>query len=639
YEEAVTFVEKAVKINPTSYFYLNLGTIYMEKGDVDNAAVAFENALSLEKKDPKIFFGIAQCYKIKNDSDKAIEFYRKAIELNPSYYEALSNLANSHLGKKEVDKAIESYKAALEINQGDAEICHILGNIYLNKFLTDVALFYLEKAIRLKPHKVEYYTSYAAALKVINKKDEAVEFFQIAIELDPQNYKTYVGLGSLYIDMKKYDEAIECCQNALNLNPDDPNLLQNLAIAFEKKGDMENLINLYNKILKFNINNHKIYVTLSNVYFKMEDFDKAIEYSHKALKLKPDFAEAYLNMGNAYKYKKDIKTAINCFKRAFELNPDFADAHFNFATTQLLNGNFEKGFKEYEWRFKRNLKIHAEIKTDKPVWDGSSLENKTILVCYEQGFGDSLQFARYLPLLTKMGAKVLVKTQSTLEKLFEQSDLKAEVVKTKKLKDLPYFDTYTFFMSLPYLFKTNIDNIPFSEGYLKADPEKVAHYKEKYFNNNNFKVGIKWQGNPDGSKSRQVPLEAFYQLADIPNIKLYSLQKGDGIEALENVPENIEIVSLGETFNDFDDTAAAIENLDLVLCNDTSVVHLAAALGKPTWILLTYVCEWRWLLGTDTSKWYDSVRLFRQNKVDNWDNLIGRVKTELMTLSKVGIKR
>jgi tetratricopeptide (TPR) repeat protein len=586
-----------------------------------------------------------------------------------------------------LNKTIESYKTALESKPDDVEICRNLGIIYLDKNQTDEALLYFEKAIRLQPHTAEHYINYAHALKKMSNIDEAIEFFKIALDLDQDNYKIYDELGDLFIkienyieaiqcfkvsleiksddpdlsekiykayiylgdaltEVEKYDAAVQCCEEALEFRPDDPRLLLNLAVALEKNGKKDNLFDLYDKILKVNNKNNKNHLliklealtNLSTIYFETGNFDKLIECSKKMLDTAPTLAGAYLNMGNAYKEKMHIETAVDCYKKALKLNPDYPDAHFNLAVMDLFKGNFEKGFKGYEWRIERdiqrNLNSCPEIKTDKPMWDGSSLENKTILVSYEQGLGDTLQFARYLPLLAEMGAKVLFLAQPAMEKLLKQSDLKAEIIVSEDLSDLPPFDTYAFIMSLPYLFKTTLDNIPLSKSYLKADTEKTAQYREKYFRNTNLKVGIKWLGNPNGMKSRIIPFECFFPLFNINNVKFYSLQKGAGIEELKKVPERLEITNLGEAFEDFADTAAAIENLDLVICNDSSVVHLAAALGKPTWVLLPYAPEWRWLLNQNTSPWYDSVRLFRMDKSRDWNKLFEQVKIELTRLCR-----
>ena len=187
-------------------------------------------------------------------------------------------------------------------------------------------------------------------------------------------------------------------------------------------------------------------------------------------------------------------------------------------------------------------------------------------------------------------------------------------------------------MSLPYALKLNSEKIPFDEGFLKANPEKVKESKTNYFNNNKFKIGIKWLGNPSIGLSRIIPIESFYKLFDLPNTQFYSVQTDDGVEELQKLPDNYELFDLGKTFNDFSDTAAAIENLDLIICNDTSIAHLAGAMGKPCWILLPSLYNWRWHTDISFSPWYKSVRIFKQNEADNWDEVFERVYDSLKGL-------
>jgi hypothetical protein len=312
---------------------------------------------------------------------------------------------------------------------------------------------------------------------------------------------------------------------------------------------------------------------------------------------------------------------------AIEIKPDYTEAHFNLGTTYLLNRNFEEGWAEYEWRFLRKQVDCPKLPDfSQYIWDGSSLENKTIYVCYEQGYGDIIQFARFVPILNSMGAKVIFKVPAALEKLFKQNDLKAEIISSYYPDNSIKFDTFTYLMSLPYLLKLNFNNIPLTNGYLEADANKARLYKEKYFNNNKFKIGINWKGSQKGSKKKTVPFQYFCSIADIPDINLYSLQKEDKAGQDQNLFSEKGIVNLGKLFDDFSDTAAAIENLDLIISNDTSIVHLAGAMGKPTWVLLPFVPDWRWLLETETSLWYNNLKLIRQNEQGNWDSVFKRVQ-------------
>lgn len=536
YDEAILYTNKAIDINPNSYFYINLGNIYKEKDDIDLAINSYQNALDFEPDNHKIFYSLGLSYKSKNDLNSAIDNYKKAIKLNPSYQAAYVNLGNIYVTIKQFNEAIECYKKAILLEPNDSNSFSCLGSIYLNVDEADEAIYYLKEAIKLKP----------------------------------DNVNAYISLGNAYINKGDFEKAIHNLELALELSP----------------------------------NNYLIYSCLAN----------------------------------AYKGKREISKAINFLEKALSLNPECAETHFNLATAYLLNGNFEKGWAEYEWRFKQE-KLDIPVIPDfyKYYWDGSTFEGKTIYVCYEQGYGDIIQFARFIPVLSSMGAKVIFKVPKALENLFKQNDLKADVISSLHPDEELTFDKFVYLLSLPGLLKITADNIPFSSGYFKADPDKIHFYKTKFFDNNKFKVGINWKGSDRGKKTCSIPFEHFNSLTNIPGIQLYSLSKEIRLNQNSELLNNSNIISLGESFLDFSDTAAAIENLDLVICNDTSVAHLAGALGKQTWLLLSTLSEWRWLMNTETSPWYDSLKLIRQSEPGNWSELFVRVFMELNRITSESV--
>lgn len=540
--------------------------------------------------------------------EQAEVLYREVLSFDLTNINALNGLISVLKNMQRYDEASAYALKLIEIER-DATVYLNLWLHFIQKGDLVNALKHVENIIVVNSQlkNPEVFFLIAECFRIEKNFDKSVEYYLKAIDLGPQNIKYYMVCAAVLDMVGKYDDAIKLLEIALNVDS----------------------------------KNYLIHSELGNLFIAISDYDKAVEHCEKALELKPDSAETYNNLAICYKHKLNIDSAINYVKKAIELNPDFVDAHYNLGTLNLLINNFNVGFAEYEWRLKKNSNRQPVIKTDKPMWDGSSLVNKTIFVSFEQGLGDSIMFARYLPLFIENGAKILLKIPQSLENLFKRSFPEIEIVNIGEQGNLPNFDAYCFLMSLAYLFKTTPDSIPLAKRYLKADKQKVAAYKEKYFNNDDFKIGIKWKGNPKGESQREILLSAFLQLADVPNVKLYSLQKGDGIEELQNVPKNIEIVDLGDTFVDFDDTAAAIENLDLVITCDTSIVHLAGALGKKTWLLLHSYPDWRWLLNTAKSNWYDSVAIFRCDADNNWDNLISRVSKELsMALNnKVSAKK
>ena len=416
------------------------------------------------------------------------------------------------------------------------------------------------------------------------------------------NAEFYRDLGKKYIEEGNFYDAILCYKNSIQLEPENYDSWFYLAFA---------------------LNGNK-------------QIDDAIIAYQKALLINPEAVSVYRNLGNIfYTIKNDPEMAIQCYEKLVEYQPENINAKGALGAAYLKAKNYKEGWEYFENRPNKEIVVSirgifpdSPIKT-KPLWLGEPIENKILYVYYEGGFGDAIMFARYLPLLKNKCKKVLFRPQVGCIELFKENNLDTEVLDTSVAENQLDFDVHTPIMSLPYLLKLNTEkDLPFAQGYLKSSPEKVKFYKEKYFDNNKFKIGIKWQGNTVYETKRSITLDLFYKLFELKNTQFYSLQKDEGIEQLERAFE-YDIVDLGSTFNDFSDTAAAIENLDLIICNDTSVAHLAGAMGKKCWIVLPFIQDWRWTSDLSYCAWYKSVRFFQQSEDGNWSSAFERVYEEL----------
>lgn len=348
------------------------------------------------------------------------------------------------------------------------------------------------------------------------------------------------------------------------------------------------------------------------------------------LEINPQDYRAFTRLGISYQYASNIDKAIECFKKAIELKNDYPDAQFNLGVLLLLTGDFDKGFEYLEQRYSQSvLSRNNVLSTDKPLWIGENIKGKTIYIYPEQGFGDIIQTARFFPLIKEMGANIIFNSPPELKSLFEANYPDINVISTEQINF--NFDTHTSIFSIPYLLKANAENMPFKNGYLKANPTKVKEYKEKYFLNNKFKIGLIWHCKDlyfiDRFRSIPSP-ELFKNIFEMDNVQIYSLQKENNNEILNY----LNIINLGNDFKDFSDTAAAIENLDLIITVDTSVAHLAGALGKKTFILLEKFPSWRWGLNTDKSYLYNSAKLFRQTEAYEWQEVIDKIHIELLNM-------
>lgn len=386
----------------------------------------------------------------------------------------------------------------------------------------------------------------------------------------------------------------------------------------------------FEKALKIDSLCADAYQGLGIIYFLNNDFDKSIECSMKAVDLfgqneHAKTSDCFLNLAMAYKAKRNIENALFCYENSILLNVNNYDAYFGISVTHLLNKDFTNGFKLYRSRFFKMDPVAGHFFEDKKEWQGENIENKKLYIYNEQGFGDNIQFVRYLKNFHAItGAQIMYKPRAELETFFEENDLGVKIIKNNIDDSDVEFDVYTHLLSVPQLLNASADNIPLSEGYLKANLQKVKEYQNKYFNNDKFKLGIVWRATPDPHIDKVIPLDYFLKFLNIPDTQIYSLEVNLTAEESKELKKH-NIIDLGTTFNDFSDTAAAIENLDLLITVDTAVAHLAGSMNKPLWILLSYIPEWRWFLDSEKSPWYDSAQLYRQDESRNWNSVFEQV--------------
>ncbi|WP_026097554.1 TIGR03032 family protein [Baaleninema simplex] len=353
----------------------------------------------------------------------------------------------------------------------------------------------------------------------------------------------------------------------------------------------------------------------------LERWDDAIAQLKQVIDREPKSAQAYNQLGLSYSRIASWQNAIDCYDRAVSLEPNFAQAHFNLGMTLLQVGNFQRGFTECEWRWKTGE--FTPFECPHPKWNGEDISDKTLLVHTEQGAGDAIQFIRFLPQVKQKCQRLLLCCPQHLEKLFSQL-LEVDEILLPGTIPLSAFDTYIPLMSLPYALGTTIETIPDRVPYLHSNS---SHFSLPNRTSNRPKIGFVWGGSPThkNDRNRSCPLEYFIPILERSNVEFYSLQKGDRTQDLSQLPNSVSVEDLSSQLHDFTDTAAAIAQLDLVISVDTSVAHLAGAMGKPVWTLLCYRCDWRWMCDREDTPWYPTMRLFRQSRSGDWKSLCDRV--------------
>ncbi|MBD1827796.1 tetratricopeptide repeat protein [Microcoleus vaginatus GB1-A2] len=523
---------------------------------------------------------------------EAIDFYEQAIAQNPDFVEAHLNKANVLLDVREYERAIASYEQVIKISPNSALAYNNLG--WIKQQLGDIksAILYYQNALRFDPNLYETAHNLAHLFKQTNQFNEAVACYLHALKINPNLTYSLMGLGTVLQQQGKLAEAFNCYQQALQLEPNNPEAHNNVGAFYHEQGNAK----------------------------------AAISHYRQALNLKPDFVDAINNLGHALVDLGEFQEAFSCHSRALELQPDNATAHLELALTLLLFGDFQRGFAEYEWRWRTPQLSPRQFK--QPVWDGSDLQGKTILLHVEQGFGDSIQFIRYAPILRSRGAKVMVACYPELMRLF--ATVAGIEYLSVSFEGLPEFDVHAPLMSLPRIVGTTLETIPANVPYL-APP---AECKFALSSDAKLKVGIVWTGNPQRRKDNQrsCSLSDFIRFLDVPGIAFYSLQKN--LSESDRTLLNQRLVpDLSPHLSDFADTASAISQLDLVISVDTAVAHLAGALGKPVWVLLSFAPDWRWLLQREDNPWYPTARLFRQSQPESWQELFEDVQAALSSFA------
>jgi hypothetical protein len=400
-----------------------------------------------------------------------------------------------------------------------------------------------------------------------------------------------------------------------------------------RAGRFAQAIEAYRKLAHRLPRDAEVQNNLGLAYASVGDQERAAESYRRSAKLLPDNPHIHHNLGTTYDRLGRPAEAIASYDRAIALQPDFPLAHYYRGMLLLLMGDFERGWADFEWRLQKpGSGPHRRI-LPQPRWNGSDISGKTILLHAEQGLGDTMHFARYATLVAARGARVIVESQPSIATLLRTVKGVAEVVTGPAPllpHQLPPFDVHCPLLSLPFVFGTNLGSIPAEIPYLFPDPARAESWRQQLAADRNLRIGLSWAGSPlhGNDRSRSMALAAFAPLASVPNVTFYTLQKGPA--AAQAPPAGLKLVNCSR---DMDETAAIMANLDLVLAVDTSLAHLAGALGRPVWILLSSVPDWRWMLSREDTSWYPRARLFRQSTPGDWMGVIDRVRNELMRLS------
>ncbi len=546
------------------------------------------------------------------------------------------DLALRHHQTGNLPEAERLYRQILASDPQHFDALHLLGVIAGQSGQYEVAISYIRQALTLRPDFALAHKNLGKFLEDQGKLDEAAESYAQALRCKPDYAEAHFNLGNVFRDKRKLAEAADSYRQTIRLKPEHADAHNNLGNVLKELGQLDEAVGHYFRALAVKPDHFLAINNLGIVQAERDNWADAAACFRETVRLKPDYAGAFNNLGSVLRDQRKLEDSAAAYQEAIRLQPDFAEAHRNLGMAWLLLGHFEKGWPAYEWR--RKVKRLAYETFSQPLWDGSSLDGKTILLSAEQGLGDTLQFIRYALLVKERGGNVVLECPAELVRLAQSCPGVDQIVMQGRSR--PAFDVQAPLLSLPYILQTTSANIPSSVPYLSVAANFSECWRQEIAavaDGSSLKVGIVWQGNPRFAQSdcraadrrRSIPLAYFEALARVPGVRLFSLQKGYGTEQLAEWKDRLGIIDLGARLADFTDTAAVMMNLDLLISADTAPLHLAGALGRPVWAVLPYSGCWRWLHDREDSPWYPSMKLYRQRQPGDWQELFTEIAADL----------
>ena len=525
------------------------------------------------------------------------------LKQDPNNHEIYNLIGDIHYKQNNFDKSLWYYFSSLDRNFDPKALNRLGTNIFLLNNIP-VAEKILTNLLAHDPEYIPGYLSLGLVYEQSKNLEKAIDCYKAAIKIDPKEIKAYLSLATLYKQEQKYEEAIKVYQQGLINNP----------------------------------SNHFILSNLGNLFYLQHKYEDAIISHQRAIKAEPQSHIVHFNFANTLLNAGKYSEAIEMYRKTIQINPNFYRSRINLGTTLLSMSNFDEGFKEYSYRIYEDKNFKSILHKKNQIWNGQNIENKKILVVAEDGLGNTLQFSRYLEILSQLNCKIIFKCQDELHHLFEDMLYIEELIDLNN--DYEDFEYWVPLQNLVYLLTPDLSsNCPFPAA-LKIDDNKLLEWETLIAVNDNVKIGLNWQGsnlNPRVA-TNTVTLDRFNNIVKNPDATFISLQKGAAVSDIEKFKLEENIINydllMDTGTKKFLDSAAIIKYLDLVITTDTSIAHLAGSLGTQTWLLLPKVSDWRWLNSKDETIWYDNVRIYRQKVQGDWSEVFSRVEKDCLELVK-----
>jgi tetratricopeptide (TPR) repeat protein len=530
------------------------------------------------------------------DHAGAAMLFREVVGRMPGMVAAHNNLGVALLLDGQTDAAAAAFRRAIEIAPDYVMPYANLGRILREQGQLEQAVDLLRRAVTLDPGSAEFQNQLGSLYSALDRPALAAAHFRRATEIKPDFAIAHSNLGMALSDMNRWDDAIAAYQQAAALDPDDASIQVNLAFARDDPGGIA----------------------------------EAEAQCRRLIATLPSSPEAHNALGLTLQKQNRLEESLASYLKAIALRPDFVPAVINASLALLLLGRYDEAWPKYEWR--RRLAMLNRNQRSQPQWQGHDIADKTILLHSEQGFGDTIQFLRYVPLVAERARHVVLEVPRQLVRMAASLPVDTMTIVPND-RPPPSADVHSPLLGLPRIFGTRVDSIPGRVPYLMPRPSLVERWARTLGADPRLKVGLAWAGNPEhkGNRSRSLTLSRLAPLLAVDGVVFHSLQVGAPVGDLAGLPQGA-VIDLSTRLTDFAETAGAILNLDLLIAVDTAVVHLAGALARPAWVMVAFSPDWRWLIGRDDSPWYPSVRIYRQPVPGDWDGVIARVAGDLARL-------
>ena len=595
--------------------HYNQAVIYLKLSKFTEAKESLQRAVQLNPLLAEAHFNLGVIYMLENNFERALEYLSQTIRIKPHFLDALLRRGLIHLETQQFDLALQDFNAVLAIT----------------------------------PQHLDALLNSGVVFQKNGKLNEALQRYQAALQIKPDWVDALLNMGVTLTKLNRFEQALACYDKALSIAPDAPDLWSNKGITLSKLRRYDQAIACFDRAIETKPNYAEAWSNKGNSFHSLSQFSQAIECFDRAIEFKPNYAEAWSNKGVSLSFLKQFDKAKDCYLKAIDLDKTYMDSHWNLAISQLTTGEFFEGWKNYEYRWQISNPIPRQFTYIPQLNSLEQLIGKNILIWFEQGLGDTIQFCRYIPLLKKYAASISFVVQPPMVEILKSLRSYCDIYTHQNLPSSK-FDLQCPLLSLPGLFLNSAQEIPTAAPYLKSDPIKSAIWKSRITHSDSLKVGLVWNGGfradqPEVwsiNERRNIPFKIMADLRHTSGVDFYSLQKGDPAESellsqKDQFWPDTNFFNYASELHNFSDTAALIDNLDLVISVDTSTAHLAGAMGKPVWILNRFDACWRWQLNRKDTPWYQTAKLFHQTASGNWESVIKEVHAELINTVNTGV--